>query len=391
MKQIITYISIGLLLVGCGKNTTSEDKNNKKNETVIVDAHKEDSYITLTKNQFTDAKIELGKITEQSFEELVKVSGKIDVPPKNKASVSVPMGGYIKNTSLLVGDTVKRGQALVTIENPEFVTIQQNYLEVSKQLNYLKSEYERQKTMLTENITSKKNYLKAESEYETAQARYNGLQKQLQLLNFSPQRVASGKISSITTVFSPISGVVSKVNIVKGTYVSPATEILHIIDNNHIHVELTVFEKDVMKLKKGQPIRFTLPENSKAIFDAEIHLIGASINKNRTVDVHGHLKDKDKHHFLTGMFVDANIVVNSHTQKALPKDAVIEVDEHFYVLKLIEEKNGEYIFEKTHIEIGKTNANFTEIKNVSDFTTSDVFVTQGAFNLLNDSEGGHGH
>lgn len=379
MKQFLTYISIGLLLFGCGKSNTADTNN----DTETVTNQQEDNLVTITQAQFEDAKMQLGKISEQPFELIVKVSGKIDVPPKNKASVSVPMGGYIKNTSLLVGDKVKRGQALATIENPEFVSIQQNYLEISKQLDYLKSEYERQKALFSENITSKKNYLKAESDYQTAQARANGLRKQLQLLHFSPERVASGKISSVTTIFSPISGIISEVNIVKGAYVSPATEIFHIIDNDHIHVELTVFEKDVMKLKKGQPIRFTLPENSKTVFDAEVHLIGASINENRTVDVHGHLKDEDKHHFLTGMFVDANIIVDSENKKALPKDAVVEVDEHYFALKLVGEKNGDYAFEKVHIEVDDTNPKFTTIKNSADFKSDDRFLITGAFNLIN--------
>ena len=71
------------------------------------------------------------------------------------------MGGYIKKTPLLIGDVVKKGQLLVTIENPDFITLQQEYMEVKQQLVYLASEYDRQKTMREENITSQKSFSKS--------------------------------------------------------------------------------------------------------------------------------------------------------------------------------------------------------------------------------------
>ncbi len=61
----------------------------------------------------------------------------IDVPPENRAVINATMGGYIKTTPLLIGDNVRKGQALVTIENPEFVRLQQEYMEVNEQLTYL--------------------------------------------------------------------------------------------------------------------------------------------------------------------------------------------------------------------------------------------------------------
>ena len=65
----------------------------------------------------------------------------------------------------MVGDKVTKGQALLTLQNTEFLDIQKEYLEVAEQINYLKSEYERQKTLYDEKISSQKNYLKAESDY----------------------------------------------------------------------------------------------------------------------------------------------------------------------------------------------------------------------------------
>src|SRR5690554_4592623 len=128
--------------------------NNKTDDPLPTSAMENSENIHLSKAQFESAKMKMGSLEEKPFAETVHASGVIDVPPQSLAVISSFAGGYIKNTPLLIGDKVKKGQRLVTIENPEFITIQQNYLETAGQLSYLKSEYDRQKTMLEEKITS---------------------------------------------------------------------------------------------------------------------------------------------------------------------------------------------------------------------------------------------
>jgi cobalt-zinc-cadmium efflux system membrane fusion protein len=271
---------------------------------------------------------------------------------------------------------------LVTIENPEFVTIQQQYMEVNEQLTYLKAEYDRQTTMKAENITSQKSFLKAESDYKTAVASYTGLDKQLRMLNISPSRVRAGTISSVVSIYAPISGSITKVNVTKGSYVSPATSIMEIIDSNHIHLELSVFEKDIMKIKKGQNIDFRIPEASSDIYKAQVHLVGASIETNRTIKVHGHLDNESDNNFLTGMFVDADIITNSAFAKALPSESMIVVDEVSYILVLDKKEGETYYFNQEEVEVSETYDGFSIIKNKNGFKLDAQFLTKGTFNLL---------
>lgn len=63
---------------------------------------------------------------------------------------------------------------VVTLEHPEFVKLQQQCLEISGQLTFLKAEYKRQQALLEAQVSSRKNFLKAESDYNTAMATYNG-------------------------------------------------------------------------------------------------------------------------------------------------------------------------------------------------------------------------
>ncbi len=376
MKNVIYSLIIVqvILLSSCGEK--------KNTETLATETENSDRGITITKEQFNNSRMALGSLEEKSFPVTIQTNGMIDVPPENRAVVSATMGGYIKQTPLLIGDVVKKGQMLVTIENPEFITLQQDYMEVNQLLTYLQSEYDRQKTLREENITSQKSFLKAESAFKTANARYTGLKKQLTMLNISPSEVENGNISSVATIFAPISGSITKINVTRGTYVSPALPILEIIDNDHIHLELSVFEKDIMKIKKGQPIQFTIPEASDQVFEAEVYLIGTSIGENRTIKLHGHLHEDTENSFLTGMFVNANIVTENAIAEAIPSEAIVEQEGKFYVLRTTATMDTEYTFEPLEIQPGNTGDDFTEIKNADAFSESDTFLTKGAFDVF---------
>ncbi len=373
MKPIykIVTLSIILTILGCGNSKNEADMSNQQS----------DDRIKVSKEQFKQNNMALGSLEEKAFPIRVKVNGMIDVPPENKAVVNSITGGYIKTIPLLVGDIVKKGQQLATIENPEFVRMQQEYMEVKEQLNYLKSEYERQNKMFKENIISQKVFLKAESQYKTANASYSGLQKQLSMLNINPRKVEEGQITSVVNIYAPISGSITKVNVSKGSYVSPTTLILEIIDNDHVHIELSVFEKDIMTIKKDQKIIFSIPEASDKTYEAKVYLVGTAIEANRTITVHGHPQD-DSQHFLTGMFVNAEIITDNITAMALPENAFVSLENDAYILVLDEEKDANFYFKQVKVEAVKTANGFTELKDFKALKKTDKVLVNGAFSLI---------
>ncbi len=374
----IVTLSLIFAFFSCGEKNSQSAEIETQSEEVM------DDYIQVTQAQFEHNKMTLGSLEEKPFPTVVTANGMIDVPPENRAVVNATMGGYIKTTPLLVGNKVRKGQVLVTLENPEFVSMQQQYMEVNEQLTFLKAEYDRQVTMKAENITSQKSYLKAESDYKTTVARHTGLDKQLRMLNISPSRVREGKISSVVSILAPISGSITKMNITKGSYVSPANVILEIIDIDHIHLELSIFEKDIMKVKKGQKIDFKIPEASSDTYKAEVHLVGTSIEVNRTVKVHGHLEDDSNHNFLAGMFVDASIITDSYVAKALPSDSMVVIDDVSYILILDKKEGDTYYFKQEEVVVKDNYNGFSEIENKDVFESNTQFLTKGAFNLLGD-------
>ena len=371
MKKILYIATLSLVLFSCKESKTEEVVANDNDLTTVTTA------------QFQSSAMEIGTPTEQDFDVTVKTSGKIDVPPQNRAKVTTFMGGYVKSTTLLVGDKVKKGQALLVLQNTEFLDIQKDYMEVAEQLTFLKSEYDRQKTLFDEKITSQKNYLKAESEYKRARAMHQSLRAKLVLLNINPKNVEKGNLTSTITIFSPITGDIVIMNANVGMYVAPSDVILEIVDTDHLHLELAVFEKDILKVKIGQKITFKVPEASKEIFNAEVHLVGKSIEGNdRTINIHAHLDDAIKQKLLTGMFVEAQIIVDSKKGLAIPSDALITENDKNFVLLLQNQKNG-YSFKKVSVTIGEKSEKYVEVMPNTIINASSRILTKGVFDLVN--------
>lgn len=372
MKKILYTLALTTILVGC-KEAKTEEKTPK-----------EDGLIHVTEAQFKSVGMLVENPTEQDFDVSIKTSGKIDVPPQNRAQVTTFIGGYVKSTTLLVGDKVRKGQALVTLESTEFLDIQKEYLEMAEQIKYLKSEYERQKTLFDEKISSQKNYLKAESDYRKTKGMYESLREKLLLLKINPANVEKGKLTSTITISSPISGDIVVMNANVGMYIAPSAVILEIVDTQHLHLELAVFEKDILKVKVGQKINFTVPEASKEVFPAEVHLVGKSIEGNdRTINVHGHLEESIKQKLLTGMFVEAKIVINSKKGLAIPSEALVTENNKNFVLLLESTKNNSYSFKKVAVAIGEKNKDFVEILPNSIIKASSKILSKGTFDIVN--------
>ena len=387
MKIYIQYLMtllITILVLSCGKTEGGSTVNiagSSENTNTAV----KDDLIVVTKAQFESENMQLVSLEDHSFPIHIKSTGIIDVPPNSKAVISAYAGGYIKNSPLLVGDKVKKGQALLTIENLKFIELQQEYIEIAEQLTYLKSEYERQKELYSENISSKKSFLKAESDYKRTSAMYNGLRKKLQMLNIDPTAAEEGDMTAVSVIYSPISGSITDINISTGSYVSPADEIMEIVNTEHIHLELRVFEKDVLKIEKGQKVIFRIPESTNKSFEGEIHLIGKSIDKNRTVKVHAHIDHDIKHNFIVGMFVETDIIVDDKTSIALPEGAFIDVNDSNYVLILKSRNDDNFTFLKKEVTTGENYNGYIEIKDSSSAVNTGQFLL-GGYNLIAEEE-----
>lgn len=365
-----------VLLASCNSKNPSETAETNPSENMVSDT------ITITESQFVASNMALGKLTLQDFSTSIKANGMFDVPPENKASVSAYFAGYVKNISLLPGDAVKKGQVLFTIENPEYVQVQQDFLEAKGRLHYLKSDYDRQKLLLDDQVTSQKSFLKAESEYTVNLVQFQALKKKLGLMNINANTITGENIRSVINVLSPLSGYVTSIAVDKGMFLNPSDVAMTITNNDRLHIALKIFEKDLPMVKVGQIIRVKLQNDNKQVFEGKVHLVNKAINtEGRTIDVHGDLiNEEDAKLFAPGMYVESEIIIATEKFLALPQEAVANIEKDFFVLV----KQNATSFKRMPVKIGATDNGFVQIINAEDFDSNTEFLTKGAFNLISE-------
>ena len=376
--KISTIVMVALTFLNCSKSTSKNDKSNAQENEEIVS---KTDIISLTQEQYENESLSTTSLVEHSFGTKINATGAIDVPPNGRAVISAQIGGYVKNSPLLIGDQIKQGQLLLTIENIEFLELQQEYLEAKEQLTFLKSDYERQKELFEEKITSEKSFLKAESDYKITLAIYKGLRKKLELLQIDPVQVESGILTSLSKIFAPISGDITAINITTGSYISSSDEIMEIVNTEHLHLELKIFEKDLLKIKIGQTVLFTLPESGSKQYKGSVHLIGKSIGADRTVMVHAHIDEPHNEGFIPGMFVQASIMTSELSGMGISERAIIEKNGLTYVMLRKSGENNDYLFEKILVETGELSGDIILLKNHEDLDPKGEYLIGGAYLL----------
>lgn len=381
------------MTVGCKDNT----------QTIVEEEHTEnENRIELTDAQLAQTNIVIGKVQKRQIGHEIMVNGLIDVPPQGNISVTVAYGGFLKYTEMLPGSRIKKGQVIATVENPEFIDFQREYLEALANNDYLKADFERQETLNTENVTSSKVFQKAKSMYLTNQANIKALESKLRLIGLNPTSVKNGNISTVVNIYSPINGVVREVYINTGKYFNPQDVLMDITDASDLHVELNVYEDDIHLIRNGQRIRFRLANAPENWMEAEVFLIGNNVREDRSITIHGHLKEKDET-ILPGMFINAAIEVEAIEQYAIPEEAIVRFDGKQYIFNSLgKRKEGEatmHDFEMIEILKGNEEEGYVafSFEDKSQKIESMEVVLKDAFTLLakakNSEEegGGHGH
>ena len=393
-KNIVAGILISilsLLLISCGGEKATDKKVEEHGE------HHEESGIELTDAQFKTAGIATEKLESRNMSGVIKVNGMLDVPPQNLVTISIPYGGTVKQTDLLQGMKITKGQVLAILEHPEYIQLQQDYLDAKSKFTFIELELNRQEELQKDNINSAKTYQQIVSEHESLKSKVNGLEQKLSMINITPEQIKKNGVSKQVKIYAPINGYVTQVNVNIGMYVNPNDIICKLVDTHHLHAELTVFEKDIASLKLGQKVRFNFNNESKERM-ATVYLLGKEISTDRTIRVHCHL-DKEDQNLLPGMYLKAYIETQSKGVKAIPSKAIVasEGKNFIFISKGTEQEDGKTMhhYEMVEVSTGIMDNGYTEIMTSDKLDKNAKIVTTGAYDLLSKlgvgEEEGHSH
>ena len=337
--------------------------------------------VSLSADEQQLAGIKTGTLEQRVLGGGLKVNGILDVPPDQLVSISAPLGGIVVRTGLLQGARVRKGQVLAVIRNPEFIQLQQDYLETQSQLTFARAERDRQAELVREEVAPAKNLQRARAEYGALQAQAAGQLARLRLAGLPAGR---RPFVSTATLYAPKEAFVKTVNVTVGQSVTPTDALFELVDPDHLHVELTVFEKDVPRLKKGQRIRFTVPNDSAAERTASVYLIGRTVDvQQRTVRVHGHLTRENDPALLPGMFVRAVVETTTRQVPALPDKAVLDYEGKQFVFRQEQAAGGRPVFRMVQVRRGQQAGGYSEVFLPGGAAANHArYVTEGAYSLL---------
>ncbi len=226
------------------------------------------------------------------------------------------------------------------------------------------------------------------SEVAAKKAQLAGTRQQLEYLGIRTANLTTDNITNRITLFAPRSGYITSIAMHDGMYVEPATKLMELIDEDHFHLELDVFERDVAKIEKGQELTYTVPSLGPGRYTAEVHVIGKEFNEeNKTVRVHAH-PTGEQPPFVRGRFVEARIFLTDQTVQALPEEAVLRDGEMAYVFIAPAESTGDVEFERLLVNPGITDGGFTAVRLIDPLPEGMRIVTQGAYFVYAQSQAG---
>ena len=374
MKHLNIFCIALLSLFSCAKpseqspaeiTSKAQSENQSSNELILSD------------EQLKSVDVQLGHVEKRKISTEVKANGMLDVPPQNLVTVSAPLGGFVKYTELLQGMRVNKGQVLVVMEHPDYIQMQQDYLDDKSQLEFLALEYKRQQDLATENVNAMKTLQQSKSNYFSTKAKVEGLKAKLKLININPSDIENGEIRNTITIHSPITGFLTQVNINIGMHVNPTDVMVKIVDTEHLHAEAQVFEKDISKLAIGQKVRITLSNETKERL-AKVYLVGKEITKERTVRVHCHLTEEDPS-LIPGMYFSAVIETNEQTSDVLPNEAIVNFEGKDFIF--IANPSDDHRYDMIAIVKGLSEGNYTTV-TIPEVAINKSVVIKGTYALL---------
>lgn len=367
-ERFITLIFSIVLLYSCSNKQSSESGNEETTNS--------ETTVQLTEAQFKNANIKSEKIRKQNISSVLKVNGKIEVPPQNIVSISAQLGGYLKSSQLLPGMKVKKGEIIAVMEDQQYIQLQQDYLTTKTKLVFQEKEYNRQKELNQNKATSDKSFQLTESEYLSQKIAEKALYEKLKLIGINPESLNEASISRSINIYAPIDGFVSAVNVNIGKYVNPSEVLFELVNPTDIHLALTVFEKDISKLYIGQKlVAYTNNEPHKK-HPCEIILIGQNLSRERSIDVHCHFHDYDKT-LIPGMYMNAEIEIESKDTYVIKDEAIVNnINKNFIFID-----KGNRLFEMKEVQIGGKENGYTELLNADELQNENI-VSNGAYSLL---------
>jgi cobalt-zinc-cadmium efflux system membrane fusion protein len=323
--------------------------------------------------------IETAKAAYRQVQSIHAAMGKVLAPPTRMAKVCYAFPARISAIHINIGDWVKKGQKVLTLQSEEVGHAKSEYYKAIADLALAGSNYEREQRLFDRGVGAQKNMLATEAEYKVAKANLDAAEKKLHVLGFSEEDVRiiekTHQIHPEISLFAPISGKVIEHNAVLGSMIDQNSDLITIMDPTVLWVDAEIFEPDISKIHVGQQVRITLPAYPRDDFRGKLSYISEILNEQtRTITVRTEVQNQE-FKLKSGMFANVSISLNSPQRLlAVPAESLLDDDNDRIVFV---KTDGQYSLRV--VKVGQVQNGFCTI--TEGLRDGETVVTKGNYML----------
>ena len=391
---ILITVLVSLVIWLSSKKTESEghghDEGNAEHsdEDSSEEGHAEEGEIQLTSQQMVEQGLKVAVASTGLVEKLTTLPGKLVVNTDQQAQISPNFSGYVEQVNVALGQSVQKGQTLAVLIVPELIDQQANLRMAQVNLDLARKDYQREQQLWSQGISAKQDYQRAENAYRQAQITVQSSQARLNALG------ASGNNNGRFLIKAPISGVISKKDIVVGENVQLADQLFVIENLKDLWLEFNLPNTSNIQLQVGQILNFKT-NGSDQNYQAKVQTLNpeADLQTGR-LQVRAKVTtqaDVLRPNVLVNVFVtDAQ----AKTALRVQKKALQQVEGKPVVFVIESEEKGLVHLKAQQIEVGVSRQDGQWLEVISGLTEGQKYIADGSFLLkseLEKDEAGHGH
>ncbi|HEY3300900.1 MAG TPA: efflux RND transporter periplasmic adaptor subunit [Methylophilaceae bacterium] len=375
-SQILALLLIAALgLVGC------KDKEDAKQEQLEAQKEVVDPNVVKVTPEL-QKEIKTATVASSEIRELLRIPGSIQVDEQRMARIGAPVTGRITEIDVVLGQDVKQGQTLASLNSTELAQNQLTYIRAMQQISLQSKAVDRAKLLFASDVISAAEVQRREAELSGAQADLNAAKSQLMILGMSKQAIdrlgQTSQVQSSTTVSARLGGTVIERKVNLGQVVQPAEELFVVADLSHVWAVAEVPEQQIDLIQKNEEVNIEIPALDNQQMTGRLIFVGDVVNpQTRTVTVRTDI-DNSAHNIKPAMLVSMVVQSKSSPKTAIPEQSVIRENDKNYVFVQIAPNQ----YRLREVTLGIEYNGFIAVS--SGVTEGEVIVSEGAFHLNNE-------
>lgn len=354
--------------------------------------HEDEKLVHISETEMKEFNIEIGTAGPGKIETQITLPGEVVNNADRLVHVVPRVPGAVLAVHKNLGDAVRTGEVLAVLKSRELADAKAAFLSALEREKLAKANFIREEDLWKKKISAEQDYLEARRALAEALIEHRSTEQKLHAIGLSDEDLArlpdQPEIDFTKYVLmAPSSGTIIKKHIVLGEVIKDDTEAFLIADLSSVWVNISVYQKDMPSIRKGQTVVISagheIPD-TKGVISYIDPLVD---EKTRTGLARVVLPNHDGH-WRSGLFINARIAANvKDVPVAVPTTALQTIEDKTHVFV----KKGEG-FEPRPVTVGRADDKRVEI--ISGLVPGERYVAKGAFALkaeLSKGELGEGH